>query len=230
MPARKRFSKKQRGGQNDDYDDSDYMDDSGEDYGEEIDEVVDEDEDTDEDTDEEQDGGRRRRRRRRRQRGGSSASSYVMSVLGDGKTQWNNTFNNSQTGSSTTGNGLWSADLTKNVSGPQQTDPNLGKLMGGRRRKSRHGGRRTRRGRKSRRGGQLVDIIGQAAVPATLLAMQQRLKLKKRGGRKTRRGGQLVDIIGQAAVPATLLAMQQRLKLKKRGGRKSRHTLKRIPI
>jgi hypothetical protein len=117
--------------------------------------------------------------RRRRQRGGqsTSATTYEMNTVGDGQAQWNNVFNNEATMNASTGNGLWSADLTQNVS-RFSNDPNLGSLMqGGRRRK------------KTRRGGNLMGIVGQAAVPLALLGMQNAYSRRrgKKGGRKSKR-------------------------------------------
>jgi hypothetical protein len=94
-----------------------------------------------------------------------------------------------------TGNGLWSTDLTKNVSGGiRPLDATLGTLMqGGRRRK------------KTRRGGNLLDVVGQAAVPFGLIALQQAYSSRKgkKGGRKSK-------------------------STRKRGGRKSRRRVKRF--
>lgn len=140
--------------------------------------------------------------RRRRQRGGtggvaSSAATYAMNTAGNGQTQWNNVFNNSETMNAPTGNGLWSTDLTQNVSGGiRPLDATLGTLM--------QGGRRGRR-KRTRRGGNLLDVIGQAAVPFGLIALQQGYSNRrgKKGGRKSRR-------------------------TRKRGGRKSRRGVKRF--
>ena len=115
-------------------------------------------------------GGRSRRRR-----GGQSAAAYEMNTVGTN--QWNNVFNNPQTMNAPTGNGLWSADLTQNVNGVRPADPSLGKLM--------QGGKR--RHKRSRRGGNLLDIVSQAAVPFGLLGLQQTYSKRRRGGRKSRR-------------------------------------------
>lgn len=121
-------------------------------------------------------GGRSRRRR-----GGQSAAAYEMTTLGNGGTQWNNVFNNPQTMNAPTGNGLWSADLTQNVNGVRPADPSLGKLM--------QGGKR--RNKKSKRGGNFLDIVGQAIVPFGLLGLQQAYSKRRgmKGGRKSRKGG-----------------------------------------
>ena len=117
-------------------------------------------------------GGRSRRRR-----GGQSAAAYEMNTVGTN--QWNNVFNNPQTMNAPTGNGLWSADLTQNVNDVRPADPSLGKLM--------QGGKR--RHKRSRRGGNLLDIVSQAAVPFGLLGLQQTYSKRRRGGRKSRKGG-----------------------------------------
>jgi hypothetical protein len=120
-----------------------------------------------------------------------------MNTAGNGQTQWNNVFNNSETMNAPTGNGLWSTDLTQNVSGGiRPLDATLGTLM--------QGGRRGRR-KRTRRGGNLLDVIGQAAVPFGLIALQQGYSNRrgKKGGRKSRR-------------------------TRKRGGRKSRRGVKRF--
>jgi hypothetical protein len=134
-------------------------------------------------------GGKRRVRslvlgraggRSRRRRGGQSAAFYEMNTLGNGQTQWGNVFSNPQTQAAPTGNGLWNANATQNVS-RFSNDPSLGKLM--------QGGKR--RHKKTRRGGNLMDIVGQAVVPFGLLGLQQTYSRRKsrNGGRKSRRGG-----------------------------------------
>lgn len=140
-------------------------------------------------------GGRRRRRRGGTGGVASSATTYEMNTVGNGQTQWNNVFNNEGTMNAPTGNGLWSSDLTKNVS-RFSNDPTLGSLMqGGRRRK------------KTRRGGNLMGVIGQAAVPFALLGMQNAYSRRKgnKGGRKSKR-------------------------TRKSGGRKSRRHIKKVII
>ena len=131
-------------------------------------------------------GGKRRARsvmmgraggRSRRRRGGQSAAAYEMTAVGTN--QWNNVFNNPQTMNAPTGNGLWSADLTQNVNGVRPADPSLGKLL--------QGGKR--RHKRTRRGGNLLDIVSQAAVPFGLLGLQQTYSKRRRGGRKSKKGG-----------------------------------------
>jgi len=70
--------------------------------------------------------------------------------------------------------------------------------------------------RGSRKGGfYLGPIVNQAAVPLSLLGMQQTYNRKKKGGF-------LGPIINQAAVPFSLLGMQQTYKRGKKGGKKTR--------
>jgi hypothetical protein len=116
----------------------------------------------------------------RRRRGGQSGTDYEMNTLGNGQTQWGNVFSNPQTQSAPTGNGLWNANTTQNVT-RFSNDPSLGKLM--------QGGKR--RHKRTRRGGNLMDIVGQAVVPFGLLGLQQTYSRRKsrNGGRKSRRGG-----------------------------------------
>ena len=127
------------------------------------------------------DGGRRRSKRGGTGGVASSAATYAMNTAGNGQTQWNNVFNNSETMNAYTGNGLWSTDLTKNVSGGiRPLDTTLGSLM--------QGGRKGRR-KRTRRGGNLLDVVGQAAVPFGLIALQQAYSSRKgkKGGRKSKR-------------------------------------------
>jgi hypothetical protein len=49
------------------------------------------------------------------------------------------------------------------------------------------GRRKSRRGRKSKRGGFLAEIVNQAVVPGAILAMQQTYRRKSRGTKYTRR-------------------------------------------
>lgn len=127
-------------------------------------------------------GGMKGRRRTlrggksRRRRGGQSAATYEMNTLGDSNTQWNNTFNNSKTMFDNTGNSLHSADLSQSVT-RATPDSTLGNIMQGGKRKQ----------KRSRKGGSLMSIIGQAIVPFTLLGLQQGFGKRKNGGRKTRR-------------------------------------------
>jgi hypothetical protein len=103
------------------------------------------------------------KRRSYKHRGGySSASSYVQSVVGSGDDQYNRVLG--QNGSS--------SNVITNINGQK---------AGSRR-------RRTRRARRSRKGGCWGSIINQAIVPFSLLGMQQSYSRKRQGGRKgTRR-------------------------------------------
>jgi len=126
-------------------------------------------------------GGRHHRRMRRRSksgmRGGESAASNAMKVVGSGQDQWRNVFDNPQTHAASTGNGLWSTDLSKNVAGVKPIDHSLGKLMQGGKKPS----------RKTRKGGNFIDIIGQAVVPFGLLGMQQAYSRRKNGYGKSKK-------------------------------------------
>jgi hypothetical protein len=102
-----------------------------------------------------------------------------MNTLGNGQTQWDNVFNNQATMNAPTGNGLWSSDLTQNVS-RFGNDSSNGSLM--------QGGRRRRR-KTTRRGGNFMGAIGQAAVPFGLIALQRAFSKRtgKKGGRKSKK-------------------------------------------
>lgn len=171
--------KSRRGGQND-------MEDEDEDETTPMQEEDEEETTTSTPTTTAMAGGKRRARsvmmgraggRSRRRRGGQSAAAYEMATVGTN--QWNNVFNNPQTMNAPTGNGLWSADLTQNVNGVRPADPSLGKLL--------QGGKR--RHKRTRRGGNLLDIVSQAAVPFGLLGLQQTYSKRRRGGRKSKKGG-----------------------------------------
>jgi len=127
-------------------------------------------------------------------RGGQSAASFQANNVGGLDVQWKNVFDNSQTMTAPTGNGLWNVALDKNVANTH-IDSTLGKYLQGGKRRSKKGGQgfRLRSGGKhrkhhSRKGGNLMGVVGQAAVPFALLALQNKYsKRKHRGGRKTRR-------------------------------------------
>lgn len=124
--------------------------------------------------------------RRRRQRGGQSgqqapppvvapysdASSYMLSKVGDGNTQWNNVF--ATQGQVPFGNEIRPLDGNVNVQANIQA-----------------GGRRRRGSRKGKRGGFFGNVVSQAIVPFGLLALQNKYSRRhrnKRGGtRKHRR-------------------------------------------
>ena len=76
--------------------------------------------------------------------------------------------------------------------------------------------------RKRRMGGSWAALANQAAAPVALLAMQQSYgKRKSRSTKKRRMGGSWAALANQAAAPVALLAMQQSY-----GKRKSRSTKK----
>jgi len=113
--------------------------------------------------------------------GTQGAAPYVLSQYGDGNTQWDNVFRG--TGPSPYGNqvvnlqhgGITSPAMVPNpatVAPPATTAPPVSGQKGGSRR---------------RRGGFMGSVLSQAAVPFTLLALQQRYgrRMKsRRTGRK----------------------------------------------
>jgi|688.fasta_scaffold800538_1 hypothetical protein len=159
---------------------------------------------------------KRRQSRGRKMRGGSytSGSTYGGYVNGTGNEQFNRTFDiagqyGSRVGSEYVGAQGQNAQQFGTPSGQ-----NLSLIQ-------------SAGGRKSRRGGflELGGVINQAAVPLSILAMQQNYGKKSRGGnRKSRRGGflELGTVINQAAVPLTILGMQQTYRKKNGGGRRTR--------
>ena len=105
---------------------------------------------------------RGRKSRGRRTRGGSlnnysSAAGYGMSVVGDTKTQIDNTFG-------------------------QKTDSNA--IVGTSGQKA---GSRKRKASRSRNGGFWGNVLNSAVVPFGILAMQQSYKRNKKAGRRTRK-------------------------------------------
>jgi len=158
----------------------------------------------------------RGKRGSRKMRGGSytSGSTYGGYVNGTGNEQFNRTFDiagqyGSRAGSEYVGAQGQNAQQFGTPSGQ-----NLSLIQ-------------SAGGRKSRRGGflELGGVINQAAVPLSILAMQQNYGKKSRGGnRKSRRGGflELGSVINQAAVPLTILGMQQTYRKKNGGSRRTR--------
>ena len=121
----------------------------------------------------------RKSNRRRNRRGGNSAasassysdgSSYMMSTVGDGPTQYDNVF------------------LSDKNSSPSNTVVGLqGQRAGSRKgRKSLRGGSHKRLTKK-RKGGYWGEVITQAIVPFSLLGLQQRYGRKSSGSTKKRR-------------------------------------------
>ena len=173
------------------------------------------------------------RRVHHRQRGGypapdpsaySSAATYQLAVNGDSSSQYNRVFDVNGPDGRIPGNqivGLQGQNLgyppsvsmkggalaNAPVSNVPVSNVNLHSQMKG----SLKGGKRG-----SRKGGfYLGPIVNQAAVPLSLLGMQQTYNRKKKGGF-------LGPIINQAAVPFSLLGMQQTYKRGKKGGKKTR--------
>jgi hypothetical protein len=110
--------------------------------------------------------------------GAEGAAPYVLSQYGDGNTQWDNVFRG--TGPSPYGNQLVNLQHPGVTSAAMVPNPATAAPPAGSEQK---GGSRRRR----KRGGFFGNVLGQAAVPLTLLALQQRYgrRLKTRGrGRK----------------------------------------------
>jgi hypothetical protein len=82
---------------------------------------------------------------------------------------------------------------------------NMQTTKGGRRRARSARRSRAARRTRSRKGGNLGAIINQALLPASLIAMQQKI------GKRSRKGGNLGAIVNQALLPASLIAMQQKV-------------------
>jgi len=99
-----------------------------------------------------------------------SASGYALNMVGNGEVQTQNAF-----GSNNTGNSLRSVDGLYSV--------------GGSRKKSRHyRHKKNRYGKKySKRGGNWGSVLGQAAVPFTLLGLQQTYGRKNNSNKTQKR-------------------------------------------
>jgi hypothetical protein len=123
-----------------------------------------------------------------------SAGNYALNTVGSGDQQWNDTF---QQVPGVSNNGFpGSSNALRSLSG---------QILGG--------------SRRSKRGGNILPaVLNEAAVPLSLLALQQSYG-KKKGGTKKRRGGN--QMLAEAAVPLSLLALQQSYG-KKKGGTKKR--------
>jgi hypothetical protein len=110
---------------------------------------------------------------------GPSAGNYLLSVVGDGWTQFTNALMPNP------GQNIVAAAQTEIVpiANPNANVPNYDKSLG------QSGGRRRNKGR-GRKGGflGLGPVLTQAAVPVALLGMQHTYaKRKHRGGKRTRR-------------------------------------------
>jgi hypothetical protein len=114
-----------------------------------------------------------------------SAGNYALNTVGSGDQQWNDTF---QQVSGVSNNGFpGSSNALRSLSG---------QILGG--------------SRRSKRGGNILPaVLNEAAVPLSLLAMQQSYNSKKKGGNHA--------MLAEAAVPLSLLALQQSYG-KKKGG------------
>ena len=157
----------------------------------------------------------------RRQKGGSSPSGwgYVYNQVGDGWTQFQNALTlqpgqNSATQQSNDIEPIGKPNFQNTQSMPSKTDLSLIQRAGKRRKKA----------------GSWSNVISQAAVPFTLLGLQNsygKRKSRKHSRRQSRkkRGGSVPSMLGQAAVPLTLLGLQNSYG-KRKSRRKSRRNRK----
>lgn len=143
---------------------------------------------------------RSRSRTRKQSMRGGDASNWVTSNFGNGNDQWNNTFSG-RSGVGSLSNLLPTvpgapAVLSGNIPQGTLSLKNIPFMSGGRRRRRRHrgggvevmpplgqdqmqaGGRRSRR-KRSQKGGFWGQMLAQAAVPLTLLGLQQSFKRKR---------------------------------------------------
>lgn len=153
----------------------------------------------------------------KKQKGGSSSAwSYVYDQVGNGMTQFQNALTlqpgqNFATQHSNEIEPIGKVNYQNNQGEP--TANNLALIQSAGRRR-----RRSRSRSKSRKGGNWGSTISRAAVPFTLMGMQnmfgKRMSRKnkrggKRGGKKCgKMGGNLGSTISRAAVPFTLMGMQ----------------------
>ncbi len=119
---------------------------------------------------------RRHRSHRRRYRGGGGADTYELGVVGNGQTQFNNTFRINPNDTIVGKQSNVIRDVNNPSLGVQPLGVNFNSplLKGGRR----------RRHHRSRRGGYWGEVINQAVVPFALLAAQNRFSKKRRGSRR----------------------------------------------
>jgi hypothetical protein len=121
---------------------------------------------------------------RKVKRGGaySSASSYGTYVNGTGPSQYDRVFSQNSPDASNPSNNIWGAqgqNLGLPPNTPNQQQLSLIQSAGRRRTRSRSMSRS-----RSRRGGFFGQVLNQAAVPFTLLGLQQTFRRK---GKKSRR-------------------------------------------
>jgi hypothetical protein len=120
--------------------------------------------------------------RSRKYKGGSgnytSASSYGSYVNGTGDAQFSRTFDTTGQFANRIGAEYVGAQGQNSQQFGTPTEQNLSLVQSA--------GRRSKRSR-SKRGGIWGQVINQAIVPLSLLAMQQTYRRKKNGGRKTRK-------------------------------------------
>jgi len=129
-------------------------------------------------------GRNRRSRRSRKMSGGSpysSASTYGEYVNGSAGAQYNRVFDQAGSYGQLQGNTIIGAQGQNIPSSSQMPTGEQMALI------QRAGRRHRSRGRRSRKGGFLGEVVNQAIVPFALLGMQQTYRRGKRGGRHTRR-------------------------------------------
>lgn len=136
----------------------------------------------------------------------SSGSQYGTVVSGSPQSQFSRTFENGPTSGMGQSNALTGVQGQLSVRAPQ------------------NGGSRKRKGGLL---GPLIPVLNQAALPLSVLAMQQTYGRKdrnayKHGGSKKKRGGLFGPVLNQAIVPFGVLAMQQTYGRKKNNNSKKR--------
>jgi hypothetical protein len=116
----------------------------------------------------------------------SSGSSYGMYVAGPSNSQFDRTMMG-QHGNGNTLIGVQGQNIPPQSQLPTSEQLSLVQSAGKRHRSRRHRSRKSRRSRKNRKGGFLGAVVSQAAVPFSLLGMQQTYKPKRHHKSKSRR-------------------------------------------
>lgn len=122
----------------------------------------------------------------------SSASSYGTYVNGSGGSQYDRVFSQNSPDAGNPSNNIWGVQ-GQNLTMPQNPTPQQLSLIqsaGSRRRmsRSRSRSRMSRMNRsRSRRGGFFGEVLNQAVVPFSLLAMQQTFRRKGKGKKTQKR-------------------------------------------
>lgn len=140
----------------------------------------------------------------------NDAGSWMLKTVGNVNTQFDNAFNQSN---STSSNGAI-VGLQGQVAGRRTRRRTIGgfnmapigpvqsnKFKGGKKSRKHH--------RKSNKGGNIGGILSEAAVPLSILALQQSYN------KKSKKGGNIGGILSEAAVPLSILALQQSYKKKR---------------